>query len=218
MIITRQRVISLIDGFNLYHAILHLERPELMWVDLFALSRQFLKARSEELTHVYYFSAYAEHVSELIKECQKSYLRALQLTGVLSVLGRFKNKNRICPNCNHRWLGHEEKETDVNIALYLLNLAYKNAFDRALVVSNDSDLAPAIQMVRQIFPEKRITTVVPPLRRHSNELIAVSSDKTKVRIDQLERCLLPLVVRDASGLISVSRPHAFMPHVAITTR
>jgi len=59
-----QRVISFIDGFNLYHAISTLRRPELKWTDLRALSRVFLKSHSEELVGVYYFSAYAEHVTE----------------------------------------------------------------------------------------------------------------------------------------------------------
>ena len=131
------------------------------------------------------------------------------------ILGHFKKKDRRCPSCSHKWVGHEEKETDVNIALYLLDLAYNNAFDRALIFSNDSDLAPAIQMVRKRFPEKRITTVFPPECYGSYELIQASTDKTKIRRAHLERCSLPLVVSDASGLISVSRPQEYMPAPAL---
>ncbi len=213
----RQRVISFIDGFNLYHAISIHNRPELNWTDLKALSRVFLKSYSEDLSQVLYFSAYADHVSESTKKCQKAYIRALELKGVTPVLGYFKKKDRKCPTCDYKWIGHEEKETDVNIALFLLDLAYQDAFDRALVISNDSDLAPAIRMVRKRFPEKRITTIAPPRNFHSSELIQVSTDKTKIRIEHLERCLLPLVVSDPSGLISVSRPQEYMPHVAIAT-
>ena len=114
-----QRVISFIDGFNLYHAICILRRPELVWTDLRALSKVFLKRYSEELREVYYFSAYAEHVSEPKQKCQKAYIKALGLRAVQPILGHFKKKNRKCPECDHRWTGHEEKETDVNIALYL---------------------------------------------------------------------------------------------------
>lgn len=206
-----QRVVSLIDGLNLYHAISYLNRPELNWLDLKTLSQVYLKNRSEKLSQVYYFSAFAEHVSEPKQRCQKSYLQALELRGVTPILGHFKMKRRKCPSCDHTWQGHEEKQTDVNIALFLLDLAYRNAFDRALVVSNDSDLAPAIQMVRERFPEKRITSVSPPLYYHSGELISASSDKTKIRIEHLERSLLPPVVSDASFLISVSRPQEYLP-------
>jgi len=209
--VNQQRVISFIDGFNLYHAISNLHRPELKWVDLKALSKVFLKSYSEELSQIFYFSAYAEHVNKQKQECQKKYIRALELRGVIPILGQFKMKNRKCPACDHRWFGHEEKETDVNIALFLLNLAYEDRFDRALVVSNDSDLAPAIRMVRKFFPEKRITTVSPPGLYHSRELMQVSSDKTKIREEHLERCLLPPVVADPSGLVSISRPHEYMP-------
>jgi uncharacterized LabA/DUF88 family protein len=206
----RKRVIAFIDGFNLYHALDNLKRPELKWLNLMTLCQMFLKSYSEELIRVYYFSAYADHMPEPAQKRQKAYVRALELKGVKTILGHFKKKTRKCPDCHHRWTGHEEKETDVNIALFLLDLAYQNAFDRALVISNDSDLAPAIKMARTRFPEKRITTVVPPNFYHSNELIKVSSDKTKIRVEQLERSLLPPIVTDASRLISVSRPVEYL--------
>ncbi|MBS0615655.1 MAG: NYN domain-containing protein [Verrucomicrobia bacterium] len=207
----RQRVISFIDGLNLYHAIAILNRPELKWTDLRALSKVFIKSYSEELTKVFYFSAYADHVPIITQQSQQAYILALKLRAVTPILGHFKKKTRICPSCTHKWFGHEEKETDVNIALFLLDLAYQDAFDRALVISNDSDLAPAIRMVRQRFPQKRITTVSPHYY-HSIELINASSDKTKIRIEHLERCCLPPVVADPSGLVSVSRPHEYLPN------
>ena len=37
------RTIALIDGFNLYHAIASLRRPELKWVNLKILSGTFIK-------------------------------------------------------------------------------------------------------------------------------------------------------------------------------
>ena len=43
----------------------------------------------------------------------------------------------------------EEKGSDVNLALHLLNDAWLNAFDCAVIVSNDSDLAPALKMVKE---------------------------------------------------------------------
>ena len=204
-----QRVAVFIDGFNLYHAIDNLRFPELKWVDLRSLSRVFINTSVEQLEDVFYFSAYAGHVSQAAQERQKRYLKALELTGIKTVLGHFKEKDRKCPSCSHRWIGHEEKETDVNIALHLLYLAFRDSFDRALVISNDSDLAPAIQMVRKSFPKKRITTVAPPNYYHSNLLIKVSSDKARIRIEHLERCLLPEVITDPSRHILVTRPKEY---------
>jgi uncharacterized LabA/DUF88 family protein len=215
---SHQRVIVFVDGLNLYHAIANLKRQDLEWVDLKALSRQFLNSNLEHLSDVFYFSAYAHHTSESAQKCQKAYVRALELTNVKPILGHFKEKDRRCPVCKHKWIGHEEKETDVNIALFLLNSAYQDLFDRALVITNDSDLAPAIQMTRKQFPRKRITTVAPPNYYHSNELIKVSSDKARIRIEHLEKSLLPPIVSDASRLISVSRPVEYAPKTVISSK
>jgi uncharacterized LabA/DUF88 family protein len=207
------RVISFIDGFNLYHAVSSLDRPELKWLDVRVLSKTFLRPQSEKLLNAFYFSAYADHMSEPVQKSQKTYIEALKLRQTTPILGQFKKKERQCPSCKHRWIGHEEKETDVNIASFLIDLAYQDAFDRALVITNDSDLAPAIQMVRKRFPEKRITTIAPPNYYHSNELIKVSSDKARIRVEHLERSLLPSVVADASRLISVSCPPEYAPKI-----
>jgi uncharacterized LabA/DUF88 family protein len=151
---------------------------------------------------------------EAVQVRQKAYISALEFRGVKPILGQFKNKERFCPNCSSRYIGHEEKETDVNIALELLDLAVLNAYDRALVISNDSDLAPAVRKVIERFPGKQITFVAPPFSRQCNELIQAASNKTKIKPHHIEKSLLPEIVSDASGLISVKRPLEYAPIVA----
>ncbi len=104
-------------------------------------------------------------------------------------------------------------ETDVNMALALVSLAYQNKYDRAFLITNDSDQAPAIRMVRNLFPIKKITPIVPPHYRHSNELIQASSDKAKITIDHLKCCLLPETVLDAGGNLIVTRPLEYKPKI-----
>jgi uncharacterized LabA/DUF88 family protein len=146
--------------------------------------------------------------NKAVLQAQKTYIKALKIVSVNPILGFFKKKDRKCPSCSHKWTSHEEKETDVNIASYLIDLAYQNTFDRALVISNDSDLSPAIRLVRKRFPEKRITTVAPPNYYHSNELIQASSDKARIRPEHLEQALFPAIVRDLIGL-SVNCPKEY---------
>lgn len=207
------RTIALIDGFNLYHAIASLRRPELKWVNLKALSGTFINTSTEQLDEVFYFTAYANHVAAPVLQAQKAYLKALKIAAVRPILGFFNKKDRKCPNCSHKWASHEEKETDVNIASYLIDLAYQNIFDRALVISNDSDLGPAIRLVRKRFPEKRITTIAPPNYYHSNELIQASSDKARIRPEHLEQALFPALVEGSTGL-SVSCPQEYTANAA----
>lgn len=59
----------------------------------------------------------------------------------------------------------EEKQTDVNIAIKLFQTAIADLYDTALIVSGDSDLIPAIEAVKQTFPDKRVTVVIPIGRR-----------------------------------------------------
>jgi len=146
---------------------------------------------------------------EPVQRSQRTYIEALKLKQTTPVLGHFKKKDRRCPSCRYKWMGHEEKETDVNIASFLVDLADQDAFDRALIISNDSDLVPAIRIVRKRFPQKRITTIAPPNYYHSNELIQVSSDKARIRCEHLEQSLLPSRSVDASGMVSISCPQEF---------
>ena len=114
----RDRVTCFIDGFNLYHAIDSMREQHLKWVDLWSLSETFIKRRSQSLQEVYYFSAYAPWLPEKMKR-HRLYVSALIATGVTPIMAKFKDKDRWCPNCGHHWIGHEEKETDVNIALII---------------------------------------------------------------------------------------------------
>lgn len=162
---------------------------------------------------MYFIFRHTQIGSLIQKKRHTQYVKAIVSSGVTPVMGKFKGKERRCPKCNHKWCSHEEKETDVNIALTLLDLAYKNKFDCALLISNDSDLTPAIRLVRKNFPDKRITTIVPPSYLHSNELIQAASDKAKIRVDHLERCLFPEVIYDTEGNIIATRPIEYDPHL-----
>ncbi|MGN6551468.1 MAG: NYN domain-containing protein, partial [Pararhizobium sp.] len=149
-----------IDGFNFYHALRRLDEPHLKWVDLRALMKR-QTMRSEAVTAIYYFSAYASWLPGPHAR-HRQYVVALEQRDVTVVMGHFKKKDRYCQHCRKTSIGHEEKETDVNLALCLLNEAYKDTYDRAYIVSRDSDLKPAMAMVRNEFPQKELFVVAPP--------------------------------------------------------
>ena len=217
VLMDQKRVVCFIDGFNLYHSILALRRPDLKWVDLWALASVFVRPKSQILTDVFYFSAYADWLPDS-KRRHQQYVKALTVAGVITVMGKFKVKDRNCAKCKYKWSGHEEKETDVNIALAMLNLAYQGGYDRALLISNDSDLTPAIHMVRAHFPEKQVVTIVPPHYTHSNELIRASSEKAKITIPHLERCLLPELIYDTGGNIVARRPTEYVSTILLPSK
>lgn len=129
-------------------------------------------------------------------------------------MGHFKAKERQCRSCGAKWIQHEEKETDVNIALWLLNRAYKDDFDEAFIVSRDSDLTPAIKMLLTEFPHKKIKIISPPNAGHSKEMAALVGKKKLASLKQihLERSLLPATVTDPdTHLVVARRPKQYDP-------
>lgn len=130
------------------------------WLDIWALCKSFAPDPDFSLESVFYFSAFAGWRPESYRRHQ-AFVSALQARGVTAGMGEFKEKDRECYSCGARWKDHEEKETDVNIALYLYREAVRDGYDLALVVSQDSDLAPSIRMVRSDFPMKVVRILTP---------------------------------------------------------
>ncbi len=84
----------------------------------------------------------------------------------------------------------EEKGSDVNLAVHLLNDGWLSAYDCAIVVSNDSDLAEAMRLVKQ-QQGKRIGLVTPGTGRPSRQLIAHADFTRNIRSNALRRSQLP---------------------------
>lgn len=207
-----KRVSAFIDGFNLYHAIDNLRLNHLKWLNLFTLCKEFAPEPEFQLTNVYYFSAFATWKPGPYKR-HRAYLKALELTGVKAIMGNFKEKDRKCFACGKKWKDHEEKETDVNIAVNLVINAARDSFDRALLVSQDSDLAPAVKVVKSEFPQKEIKIVTPVGLHHSFQLkqAAGSSNCTRMKKIHLERNLFPKELYDPNRRLIVSRPAEYDP-------
>ena len=110
----------------------------------------------------------------------KHYVKALQLTGVTPIFGEFKNKDKFSYNCKTRYKSHEEKETDVNIAVQLFQTAINDRYDTAIIVSGGSDLVPDIRGVKNTFPDKIIKVVIPP-GIHADNLKQVSDGPSKIK-------------------------------------
>lgn len=195
------RTIVYIDGFNLYHALDDLNEPHLKWVDLWALSEKLLRG-DQQLTAVKYFTAYATWRPESYRRHQR-YVAALESKGVIPVVGRFKRKTVRChAKCRQTYVTHEEKETDVNVGVHLLADALRDRFDRALVISADTDLNSAVALARLETPDKRIDLVAPPKRKGRNSVALFEITTGRVRSS-----LLPAEIRLGNGKTIVRPPN-----------
>lgn len=204
------------DGFNLYHAIADLKNDHLKWVNLWALMEKFVDLKSQGLVAVYYCSAYATWLDAAYAR-HRRFVAAQRACGVTTIMGKFKEKPRRCFRCHETWVAHEEKESDVNIAIRMVQEAYRDSYDVGMLVTADSDIAPAVRLVRTEFPDKRLRILAPPGRRHSKELTSAAGGKgrvAKIKKVHLERSLLPEHVRDHTGKVVAVRPAKYAPPVA----
>ncbi|MFP3089475.1 NYN domain-containing protein [Treponema sp. TIM-1] len=183
------RINVYIDGFNLYHSTLQHTHPDCRWLNLLELSKRLINPETEEICRVYYFSALTTWIPERAKK-HLLYIHALRAIGVKDVLGKFTLRERKCPLCAGRYQAHEEKKTDINIAITLLADAVADKFDTALILSGDSDLAPVTTKLRQLCPSKKIGIIVPQNQSAMN-LKQHADFFKKIRTRDLKRSLLP---------------------------
>lgn len=218
----KRRVACFVDGFNLYHALAELDvnpktkrrlhqKNHLKWLDIKAMVNAFITPSKEEVTAVYYFSAFATWLPDPYQRHLK-YVKALESSGVTVIMGHFKKKRHNCKSCSATWDGHEEKESDVNFGIHLVDQAHKNSFDKALILTADTDLVPAIKLARVTFPGKEIEAVIPELRfQNALELRTVCSNAKRIKEHHIERNLFPEKILAADGSVVVTRPSSYQP-------
>jgi uncharacterized LabA/DUF88 family protein len=199
------RVIVYIDGFNLYYGVLKFSKEK--WLDI---ERLFVILRPHDtIQKIRYFTALSSGGKSAD---QLTYLRAIETLPLLNVVrGRYKSKSVKCqvphaicpvPDGNRIFGIPEEKRTDVNIAVSMLDDAYQNLCDHLIVVSGDSDLVPAVNMVKTRFPAKIITVYVPtrnPVRGAAVELRAAADKDRDLPLNLLKLAQLPASIPDGSG-------------------
>lgn len=149
------KTIVYVDAFNLYYGAL--KGTSFRWLNLDAFFRQLFP--KNEITKIKYFTAMVNPLpgnpDQRLR--QQLYIRALQTLPHVSVVkGHYLSHEKTMPLA-HPHGGHkfaqviftEEKGSDVNLASHLLFDAFTQAFECAIVVSGDSDLATPIEMVKK---------------------------------------------------------------------
>lgn len=201
----KQRVILYIDGFNLYFGLRSKSWQRYYWLDVRKLGERLLKPE-QTLVGVRYFTSRVTGPNRRKQKRQSLYLDALDtLEGVDIHFGHYLAMKRCCQTCGARWRVFEEKMSDVNIAVCLLNDAYDNAFETAILVSGDSDIAGPVESVLSRHPEKRLVVVFPPHRaserlRHAATAAFTLSRKT------LKDSQLPDQIIKPNGFV-IERPN-----------
>lgn len=202
----KPRTIVYIDGFNLYYGALR--GTAYKWLNLekfFSLLRL-----DDELQQIHYFTAL---VTGPTRPNQDIYLRALATLRLVNVvLGKFKKKRIRCcvAACVHSggrmFDATEEKRTDVHIGIHMLDDAYQNRCDNLILVSRDSDLVPALNVIKARFPDKQITVYVPtrnPIRGAAVELRWAADKDRDLPLNLLQFSQFPVQLSDGAGQLLI---------------
>ena len=209
----KKRVAVYVDGFNLYHGLDNLAKPHLQWLDLKALAEKFINLQTEVIEKVYYFSAVATFMKNDVVQRHRTYIEALQTTGVEFVEGNFKDKLLTYKNqhLELKWKKHEEKETDVNISIYMLRDAMRKSFDKFILITNDTDIVPAIKMARSENQKLHFKLLTPPTYKTHDSLAQAVKPTTasKLSLEDIQASLLPEKIIKANGKI-VSIPDQYI--------
>jgi len=193
------RVAVYIDGFNMYHAMDDVLRyHKYKWLDYHALAQSYVIG-SDELVKVMLFTAYARWDPPKMNR-HKRLIKALAHQGAEVVMGRFKRRDWRCKTCGAMNFKPEEKRTDVNIAVQLLRGAFRDEYDKAIIITGDSDIVPAIEVMRTEFPQKKLG-VVAPIGRKARELEKAAHFKAPMTEDTLRKNQLPDRVELEDGTV-----------------
>jgi uncharacterized LabA/DUF88 family protein len=209
-----------IDGFNLYYS--RLKGTTYKWLDIVELFGQkilHVQDPGATLVKVKFFTApvkasYARH-GDNSSQAQTQYHRALQARHpvLIEIINGFHvfepnmlpvHRPAVDPSKNNVtavWV-IEEKQTDVNLALHAYRDAVRGTCDQLVFCTNDSDMEPALQMIRNDVPDAKIGLVTPLRGKEYGNAQVPNKRLTRlahwvrhhIRDDELEASQLPLHV------------------------
>ena len=194
-----------IDGYNLYYGCLR--RTPHKWLDVVALARNLLPRNQIEAVRYFTAPVSARPHDPDQPNRQQTYFRALRTCPEITIhLGHFLTHEVTMPDAaawaagKHqpvRVIKTEEKGSDVNLATHLLMDAFDGLFDVAVVVSNDSDLAEPMRMVRERFG--RVVGLLNPHPRASRTLVDIAHFVKPIRTGALANAQFANVMQDTAG-------------------
>ena len=193
-----------VDAFNLYFGCV--KNTPYKWLDLSKLCAILLP--QHQIERIKYFTAYVKALPNNpdAPRRQQTYIRALQTLSHLEIVyGHFLSHNVRMPLA-HPIVGQprtvevlktEEKGSDVNLAVQLLHDAYQNRYESAVVISGDSDLLSAVQIVKNELGKP--VGVLNPQKRPSRMLQQHATFYKHIRPGVLAGSQFPRVLKDQHG-------------------
>jgi uncharacterized LabA/DUF88 family protein len=213
------RTVVYIDGFNLYYRMLK-AKPAVKWLNPKKLAECILQP-SHKITSVNYYIA---RVSARAHDPEAPARQAIYLSALATIPevrvheGSFMISEPWMPLAappqakpdGYVWaqpapavvkvVKFEEKGSDVNLGAHLVRDAFTDAFDVAVVITNDSDLVEPIR-IATVEAGKRVGLLV-PVKYPTQSLLSVASFYMHIRPGHLARSQFPspILLPDGSAI------------------
>ena len=194
-----------VDGFNLYYGAVR--GTPYKWLDI----RKYCELAFKTTIHeVHYCTAIVKDAHWDLQQStrQRTFIRALETTGVEIHYGSFLSNEVSMPLANPpkrgdrfvRVIKTEEKGSDVALGALLVAHGYQGRYEKAIVVSNDSDLVLPIRIVREDLGLP--VGILNPHKRFAAELVKVATFRKQVRAGVLKAAQFPAQLTDQHGTIT----------------
>lgn len=165
-----ERINFFIDGFNFYHGLKRKIRidsdwQKFYWLDFVKLFQQFI-GDNQSLEKVYYFTAPPPDTEKLMRQRLLFKANSLVNGNKFEVIdGKFFPKMVKCKECHKNYKIYEEKHTDVNIAIKMIDDCLLANVDTIALVSADGDLLTPLNLINERFPNIKIRVYFPPANK-----------------------------------------------------
>lgn len=195
-----------IDGFNFYYGVV--KDTPYKWLDFMALFKKVLSPKHDILAIKYFTARVTGKFDPNQPLRQKTFIRALRkhIPELSVYYGQFNSHTINAPLAHpisDKTFGKhikfaniiktEEKGSDVNLAIHALNDAWRDMYDCAVIVSNDSDLAESLRLIKE--QNKKMIGVIYPStnqNRPPSKALTKHADFTKsIFKSTLKACQLP---------------------------
>lgn len=195
------RTYAYIDGFNLYYGAL--EGTSHKWLDVNLLLRTVL-GNDHHIQKIKYYtariSARPDNPNSPLRQMVylnaiRAYIPELEIHFgyYLSNVVRMRLAKPTPSKKFEDVIKTEEKGSDVNLALHVLNDAWHDRYDCAVIISNDSDLSEALRLIKKQHKKKIVLLVPgdPSLRPPAIQLKRFAHKTISIPLTAISKSQLP---------------------------
>ena len=196
-----------IDGFNLYYRALK-KNPDCKWLDLLALCKMVLPKDSNIKEINFYTARVSGKISKDAPRKQQIYIKALETCKIIHIhYGDFKIRNKsvklkepleFIPKPKNMGsplprfataVVPEEKGSDVKLGVHLVRDGFQKKYQRAVVITNDVDLAEPLKIVKEELGLEVI--LLKPEKKALATLDSNASSIIYLELTDLKNCQFP---------------------------